>query len=123
MDIREQIIVNGSIPVKLHPYTELRHEKLQEVESDIDAFAKENADLAFRDMDREKKAEFWMRKAEILWEPVIDKDEKGNPLNIDPEHWDKDEKFFSKAFFEDKAFEYTLIRKSQDFFLMQEVFL
>lgn len=123
MDIREQIIVNGSIPVKLHPYTELRHEKIQEVEADIDKFTEENPQLTFQDMKRDKKAEFWMRKAKILWEPVIETDDKGNPISIPDNHWDKNEKFFTKEFFMDKAFEYTLLRKSQDFFLMQEVFL
>lgn len=121
MDVREQVKVNG-ITVRLQPYTELRHEELQKVHADIDKYIDKNPDITFRDMPRDKKAEFWMRKAKILWEPepiIID----GEPRDMIKAHWDAKNKFFTKEFFKDKAFEQSILQKTQVFFLNQEVFL
>lgn len=131
MDIREQITING-VMVRLQPYTELRHKKLEQLDKEVDKYTNENPGMTFRDMPRDKKAEFWMKRAKILWEPQPELDRDGNikrslakPFdeNLPADYWDKEEKFFTKAFFEDEAFEYPLLEKTQIFFLTQEFFL
>jgi hypothetical protein len=114
--------VNGVI-VRLQPYSELRHKQLSKVNKEIDAFVDKNQSLTFRDMDRKKKAEFWMKKAQILWEPEPEFDASGELKNMIASHWDKKTQFFTPKFFEDEAFEYPLLQKTQVFFLNQEVFL
>lgn len=123
MDIREQIIVNGNIAVKLQPYTELRFERLQGVEKEIDVFAEKHPDISFQEMKREDKARFWMKKAKILWDPNPVTGEDGLPLHVPADQWDKKNNFFTIEFFLDKSFEYPLLKKSQDFFLTQEMYL
>lgn len=122
LDIRTPIKVNG-IEIRLIPYTELRFKQLKKVDKDIDEFVKENESLSFQDMDRKKKAEFWYRKAKILWEPKPQIGANGDPVTLNADYWDKQEKFFTMEFFMDDNFEYPLLRSSQNFFLNQEFFL
>ena len=122
IDIREAIKVNG-VEVRLIPYTELRYKQLKRVDKDIDKFVEQNENIRFQDMDKSKKADFWYRKARILWEPKPEIGSNGDPVTLNADYWDKKEKFFTKKFFEDENFEYPLLRKSQNFFLNQEFFL
>ena len=115
IDIREAIKVNG-VEVRLIPYTELRYKQLKRVDKDIDKFVEQNENIRFQDMDKSKKAEFWYRKARILWEPKPEIGSNGDPVTLNADYWDKKEKFFTKKFFEDENFEYPLLRKSQNFF-------
>jgi len=104
MDLREQIQVNG-VRVRLKPYTELRYKQMQKIEDDIDAFVQQNNDKSFKDIPVKDKAQFWMRKARILWEPEPRFDQNGEPVELTEAHWDKKEQFFTPSFFEDDAFE------------------
>ncbi len=127
LDIREAIEVNG-VEVRLIPYTEARYERLMKVNEQIDKyveeFIKENGeDAKFDDMPREKKAEFWYKKARIMWEPKPRTGKDGQPIHLNHDHWDAKENFFTREFFADKNFEYTLLAKTQTFFLNQEFFL
>lgn len=128
MDIRDQITVNN-FSIRLQPYTELRHRELKKVDERVDKwFDTQDQNLRFSELDRSKKAEFWMARAEILWEPQPRYNENGEVVDLNddpilPEYWDEKKKFFTKKFFEDPAFEYSLLKRSQDFFLMNVVFL
>lgn len=122
LDVREAIKVNG-IEVRLIPYTELRYKQLKRVDDDIDKFIQANENLSFSEMDRAKKADFWYRKARILWEPKPVIGDNGDPVTLNKDFWDSKENFFTKKFFMDDNFEYPLLRKSQNFFLNQEFFL
>jgi hypothetical protein len=122
MDFREQILVN-EVPIRLQPYTELRHKQLANIEGDIDKIVEKNPDMRFKDLDRSVKADIWMKKAKILWEPQPELGEDGKPSKLNAEFWDDKNNFFTKKFFTDPSFEYPLLKKSQFFFLSQEVFL
>lgn len=122
MDIREVIKVND-IRVRLQPYTELRFEQWQKVQEKIDKYIDKNKDLKFRDMPRSEKAKFWKEKAMIFWEPEPIMGDDGIPVGLSEEQWDKKAQFFSEKFFEDKAFEFPKLEKTQIFFLNQEFFL
>jgi len=121
-DFRELIKVNGT-PVRLQPYTELRHIQIAKVDVEINEFIDKNPDLIFSAMERSKKAYFWKKKAQILWEPQPEIGVDGEVKNLIKDHWDSKEKFFTQSFFEDSNFEYPLLQKTQVFFLNQEVFL
>ena len=122
LELREKILVNG-IPVYIQPYSELRAKMLDRVEDEITEFVKKNAKVRFSDMDIAVKADIWMKKAKILWEPSPQRDAEGNILHLNDNHWDKEAQFFSMEFFKDNAFEYPLLKKTQDFFLSQGFFL
>lgn len=122
MDFRETITVNGC-KVKLQPYTELKHSLLRKVDKDVDSFVKSNPELKFSDVPRSKKAEFWMDRARILWEPCPVFGDDGIPKGLPETHWDRKEQFFTKAFFENEDFEQSTLEKTQIFFLNQEFFL
>lgn len=122
LELREKIIVNNT-PVYIQPYTELRAQMLQRVEGEITEFVKKNAKVRFSDMDISVKADIWMKKAKILWDPAPKQDAEGNVLELNDNHWDKKDQFFTSEFFKDPSFEYPLLRKTQDFFLSQGFFL
>lgn len=122
LDIREAITVNG-VEVRLIPYTELRFEQLKKIDADIDKFVEANENLSFSEMDIKKKADFWYRKAKILWEPKPQIGLNGDPVTLNKDYWDSKENFFTMKFFMDKDFEYPLLKKTQNFFLNQEFFL
>lgn len=118
MDMREIIKVNG-IVVRLNMYTEKRASELDKVNSDVKEYlekiTKKDPDVAFRAVPKKIKADFWMRKAQILWDPQ-EPEEKN-------EHWDDERKFLSRKLFEDPEFEYSLLERTEVFFMNQEVYL
>lgn len=101
MIAQEQIIVSGKT-VRIRAYTERRLSQLLEVQKDIQQFIDKNPDLIFDELDRKKVANWWKRKADILWEC----DEE---LGLD--------------FFESPDFEVTWLKKSEDFFLTSRIYL
>ena len=122
MDFRETIKVNG-VPVRLQPYSELRHKMLRKVDKEVNEFVYANKQKKFSEVPRSKKADFWFKRAQVLWEPDPELDEDGLPKGLSEAQWDRKKQFFTKAFFEDEGFEYNLLQKSKFFFLNQEFFL
>ena len=122
LELREKIIVSG-VPVYLEPYTALRESQLKKVDKEIDEFIDKNKDLSFDKMDITHKAEFWMKKARVLWEPAPRRGASGEVVDLNADFWDEVNGFFTIEFFKDSSFEYPLLKKSQDFFFMQAFFL
>ena len=122
MDFRERTTVN-EVPIRLNHYSELRHRELAKVEEQIDKIVEKNPDVRFTDLDKSIKADIWYKKAKILWEPEPEMGEDGVPVGLNKEFWDSKEQFFTIEFFKDPAFERSLLRKTQVFFLNQEMVL
>lgn len=116
MDLREQILVNGH-PVRIQPYTERRAKELDKINKEVDGWIKENKSLKFSQVPKKMKADIWMRKARIMWQPYPDRE------TIAADQWDEKEQFFTKKFFEDQDFEYPLLQKTEVFFMSQELYL
>lgn len=94
------LIVNG-ITVKLRPYTEKRLAMLVEVNKEIQDFIEENPDLSVGDI-AEKRAGWYKRKADILWDAPIE---------------------LKEEFFTSEDFPSSLLKDSEDFFLRHSVYL
>jgi len=116
MEIKDTLSVNG-YTVNLVPYTEKRMRELNDILKEIDDYVKKNPDMLYDDIPSEKKVDWWMRKARILWNPEFDirLQEKGL--------WDRKEGFFSKEFFDPEEFEYPMLQKSEVFFRNQRLYL
>lgn len=93
--------VSGKV-VKLRPYTEKRFKDLMAVTEEIDKYIAENPEVTFADIDPDLKASWWKRKGDILW--YCDE-----PLGMD--------------FYRSENFESSQLRKAQDFFLHNGLFL
>ena len=93
--------VNGVI-VRLVPYTEKRRSLLDQVNADIRDYAAKHSDMSWETMPLDKKAEFWKAKADILWDAET-------PLDLN--------------FFKSEEFEYTILKDTEDFFLMTRLYL
>jgi hypothetical protein len=92
----------NNVIIKLRPYTEKRKAELDSVNADIRSYVEANPEMTFEAMPIEKKAEFWKRKADILWEPE-------RPLDL--------------SFFSDDDFEYPILKDTEDFFFMMRLYL
>ena len=88
-----KLIVSG-VSVSLRPYTEARMEALVDVNREIREFVDNNPDLSVSDI-ADKRAGWYKRKADILWETPHD---------------------LSEEFFKSKDFEASLLKDSEDFF-------
>ena len=95
----KKISVSG-VTVTLAPYTEKRRALLDAVNVDIRAYADEHPAQLWDDMPHKTKAEFWKRKADVLW--VTDTQ---LPL----------------SFFESNEFEHTKLGDTEDFFIVSRV--
>jgi hypothetical protein len=95
-----QIVVSG-VTVSLRPYTEKRLKDLVAVNMEIQEFITKNPDVTI-DQIEGKRAEWYKRKAEILWK-------SDNPLSID--------------FFASEDFELSLLKQTEDFFLANRLYL
>jgi hypothetical protein len=95
-----QIVVSG-VTVSLRPYTEKRLKDLVAVNMEIQEFITKNPDVTI-DQIEGKRAEWYKRKAEILWKSE-------NPLGID--------------FFASEDFELSLLKQTEDFFLANRLYL
>jgi hypothetical protein len=96
----KKITVSGVV-VKLRPYSEKRLKELVDVNQDIQEFIRANPDKSIADI-RDKRGEWFMRKASILWESE-------QPLD--------------KDFFMSEDFEISLLKESEDFFLKSAMYL
>lgn len=119
MQLQDTVNVNG-YPVRLIPYTERRREELDRITKQINDFVDNNSGLAYDDVDKEKRAEWWMAKARILWEPLVDPE---TVIENNASHWDRKANHFSKEFFMDDDFEYPMLQKTEVFFLNQRLYL
>lgn len=95
------MIVSGK-RVRLNPYTERRFKLLMTVIEEIDRYCEANENVTFMDIDRDVKAKWWKRKGDILWEC-------DEPLDVD--------------FYKSEDFESSQLKKAQDFFLQNGLFL
>ena len=120
MELRDTLKVNG-VTVELLPYTEKRAAELNQVNADIDKYLeKSDADLKIEDVPKNKRADWWMRKAKILWQP-LDLHQAKREGDIEGRHIEGE--FFSKDFFSWENFEYPKLRKSEIFFMTQKNYL
>lgn len=97
----KSIIVSG-VAVKLRPYTEKRLKELVEVNQEIQEFVSDNPSMLITDI-KDKRAEWYKRKADILWQCDT------QVLDID--------------FFASDDFEVSLLKESEDFFLKSAMYL
>jgi hypothetical protein len=118
MDLREQITVSG-VAVRLQPYTEKRRKALDKVTAEVNEFVAKDPTRSWDDFPVAEKAKFWKRKAEILWEPVVSESQKKELEEL----WCHKSNFLSDLFFQSDEFEYTMIQKTEFFFLNQRVYL
>lgn len=95
----KKLAVSG-VTVTLAPYTEKRRAMLDAVNNDIRDYAEKHTAQLWDDMPHKTKAEFWKRKADVLWIT-----ETQLPL----------------AFYESNEFEHTKLGDSEDFFIMSRV--
>lgn len=96
----KQIVVSG-VTMSLRPYTEKRLKALLEVNNEIQDFITKNPDVTIDDI-QDKRAGWYKRKADILWECAI-------PLTID--------------FYTSDEFELSLLKETEDFFLANRLYL
>lgn len=97
----KRLVVSGKV-VRLRPYTEARAVYLREINEDIRKYIAKNPDQAIDDVPRKQRAEWWKRKAEVLWE--CDED-------------------LPMSFFESRDFEQSLLKDSEDFFTTRKLYL
>jgi hypothetical protein len=96
----KKITVSGVV-MKLRPYTEKRLKQLIEINQEISEFVEKNPDILMVDI-AERKAEWYMRKASILWDTET-------PLTLD--------------FFKSEDFEVSLLKETETFFLSNAIYL
>ena len=89
-----KLVVSGQV-VTINPYTEKRAKALIDIQNEINKFADDNPDVRIDEIV-DKRAEWWYRKAMILWS------------------FDKPVK---KDFFESEDFESSLLLDTENFFL------
>jgi hypothetical protein len=95
-----RIVVSG-VTMQLRPYTERRLNQLIEVNAEIQDFISKNPDATI-DQIKDKRAEWYKRKAEILWECE-------HKLGIE--------------FFASEDFELSMLKQTEDFFLANRLYL
>lgn len=96
-----KIEVSGRI-VTLRAYTEKRLKALNEINTEISEFIRKNPTMVIDDVPKDKKVDWWMRKAEILWQ-------------AEPQ--------LPKSFFEDDDFESSKLKDTEDFFITRRLYL
>jgi hypothetical protein len=102
MEIFDKVQTVSGVQVTLLPYTEKRKAELDAVNAEIQKFMNEQGDKTWDEIPVKTKADFWERKARILW---------------------RTEKPLSRAFFESPDFEYLHLRSTEQLFMMTQVYL
>ena len=97
----QKMMVSGR-SVVIRAYTEKRLKQLNEINKEISEFVQANPDMMIDDVPKEKRVDWWMRKAAILWD-------------ADPA--------LGKAFFEDEDFESSKLKDTEDFFITRRLYL
>jgi hypothetical protein len=95
------IKVSGVI-MRLNPYSEKRMKALTAVRNEISEWIDGNLDKTIDEVPIEKKADWWKRKADILWQPMSE-------LPAD--------------FYASDDFESSQLKESEDFFIMRRMYL
>jgi len=96
----KKINVSG-VAMRLRPYTEKRLKELTEINQEIKDFIDANPETLVSEIV-ERRAEWYMRKASILWES---------------------EQYLDLEFFMSEEFEMSLLKESEDFFLKSALYL
>lgn len=91
----KSIIVNG-VRCKINSYTEKRLKILAEIEKEQQEFISDNSGIRFGGIPKDKRAEWYRRKAEVFWTPEV-------PL--------------TEKFFQSEDFEVSRLKETEDFFL------
>lgn len=99
--LESYIKVNG-IRMRLLPYSEKRLKLLNEIRKEISDWVEANLDKTIAEVPTEKKADWWKRKASILWEP---------------------QETIPDGFFASDEFESSLLKETEDFFIMRRMYL
>jgi hypothetical protein len=94
-----QIKVSG-VSVTLRPYSEKRLAELKAVNDEITEWVNAHLDMTINDVPKDLKEKWWKRKGEILWE--------GD---------------FPDGFFGSDEFESSLLKDTEDFFVMKRLYL
>ena len=101
----KRLYVNG-VWVTLRPYSEKRYKDFMEVEREIRDYVskmeKSNPDSTIHDIPVGKKAEWWKRKADILWQSETE---------------------LTMAFFGADEFESSLLKDTENFFFANMMYL
>jgi len=100
--INDKMLIVSGVAVKLKPYTEKRFELLKQVTEEIQAYIAKNPEITIEEVDKDLRAKWWKRKAEILWEPETE-------LKLD--------------FFKSDTFEFPLLKETEDFFIRSRLYL
>jgi len=95
------LLVNG-IQVRVLPYSEKRYNMLADVEKEQQEYFSKNPAMKIAEIPREKRAEWYKRKAEIMWEPQSE---------------------YPKNFFESEDFEAGRLKDTEDFFVSRVAYL
>lgn len=96
----KKVTVSGVV-MRLRPYTEKRLKQLIEINQEITEFVDKNPDILIVDI-ADRRAEWYMRKASILWEPE-------SPIDLE--------------FFKSEDFEVSLLKETETFFLSNGIYL
>ena len=102
MEIFDKVQTVSGVVMTLLPYTEKRKQELDAVNADVQKFMNAQGEKTWDEIPVKEKAEFWERKARILW---------------------KSEKPLTCAFFESPDFEYGHLRSTEQLFMMTQVSL
>jgi len=94
-----QVKVSG-VTVSLNPYSEKRLKALNEINAEINKWVSENLELTIADVPSDLKGKWWKAKADILW--------KGE---------------YPEGFFASDEFESSLLKETEDFFVMRRLYL
>ena len=98
---QETIKVNG-VKMTLRPYSEKRMKELTAINQEITDWVNKNPEATIDQVPIELKGSWWKRKASVLWEPE-------KPLPDD--------------FFTTDEFESSLLKDSEEFFMVKRLYL
>lgn len=97
----KEIVVNG-LRVTLKPYSEKRYNQLSKFYEEQEQYFKDNPDIKVNEIPRATRAEWYRKRAEILWEPQVP---------------------YPRDFFESEEFEAGRLKDSEDFFVSRVAYL
>jgi hypothetical protein len=102
MEIFDKTLTVSGVEVTLLTYTEKRKAELDAVNADVKKLMDEYEEKTWGEIPLKVKADFWERKARILW---------------------KTEKPLPRSFFESSEFEYNKLRDTEQLFTLTQVYL
>lgn len=99
----DRYIVRG-VEVIAQPYSEKKYKQLATIQAEIDGYIAKNPELTFDEVPAELKGKWWKAKGDILWKTA-------NGVELD------------EAFYAHEEFESGVLKRVQDFFLINRLFL